>query len=35
MRGIKEVIIGTGISICVILIQAIATLEKTLYWTIT
>ena len=35
MRGLKEVIVGTGAMVCGILIEAIATLEKTLYWAIT
>lgn len=35
MRGIKEVIVGTGAILCGILIEVIATLEKTLYWAIT
>ncbi|MDV4149869.1 hypothetical protein R0131_03385 [Clostridium sp. AL.422] len=35
IRGIKEVIVGTGAMFCGILIEVIATLEKTLYWTIT
>lgn len=35
MRGLKEVIVGTGAIVCGILIEVIATLEKTLYWTIT
>lgn len=35
MRGLKEVIVGTGAIVCGILIEVIATLEKTLYWAIT
>lgn len=35
MKGLKEIIIGTGATFCGILIEIIATLEKTLYWTIT
>lgn len=35
LKGIKEVIIGTGAVICGLLIEVIATLEKTLYWAIT
>lgn len=35
MSGIKEVIVGTGAMVCGILIEIIATLEKTLYWAIT
>lgn len=31
MRGLKEVIVGTGAIVCGILIEVIATLEKTLY----
>lgn len=34
MRGLKEVIVGTGAIVCGILIEVIATLEKTLYWAI-
>jgi hypothetical protein len=35
MRGIKEVIVGTGAMFCGIVIEVIARLEKTLYWAIT
>ncbi|SCJ38502.1 Uncharacterised protein [uncultured Clostridium sp.] len=35
MRGLKEVIVGTGSIVGGILIEVIATLEKTLYWAIT
>ncbi|MDU1280426.1 MAG: hypothetical protein E6960_18495 [Clostridium sp.] len=35
MNGLKKVILGTGALFCGVLIEIIARLEKTLYWTIT
>jgi hypothetical protein len=35
MKGLKEIIVGTGSIICGILIEVISTLEKNLYWAIT
>lgn len=35
MKGLKEIVVGTGSTICGILIEIIATAEKNIYWAIT
>lgn len=35
MKGLKEIVVGTGATVCGILIEVLATVEKKLYWAIT